>query len=580
VEHGKDYDVVIVGAGFAGAILAAELAELAPHCRVLVLEAGPDVGDAGPASAERAGRVRDFVTASVRTPDSPYRDHREAPRPAVVNDTYYDQKGPDHFLSNYERRVGGTSWHWLGTSLRMLPSDFRLQTLYWRGVDWPITYSDLEPWYCKAERELGVAGDGAAWDGFLGAYRSADYPMPPIWPTYLDGRFQEAVEGAEFDGLPLRVTPTPQARNSQAYGGRPACAGNTSCIPVCPIQAKYDATVHIQRARKSKNAVIQARSVAYQVTVDQHQLVKSVLYRDWHGENHEVTARVFVLAAHAIETPKLMLMSAGELIPNGLSNSSDQVGRNLMDHNVKLSYALAGEPVYPFRGPLSTSGVESLRDGPFRAARAAFRVEIGNDGWSWPTTSPFRDVSELTGAGLFGAALRDELEHRVTRQVRLASLVEVLPQAENRVLLSETKRDALGLPHPAIQYRVDDYTQAGFAAARNAHDLIFQRLRATEIHHDTFLPYFGAGHIMGTCRMGDDPHTSVVNRDLQSHDHRNLYIVGSSVFPTGATNNPTLTIAALAVRAAPVILRELRPRVTAPARPPHVPHRRHYPRTR
>jgi glucose dehydrogenase len=265
-----------------------------------------------------------------------------------------------------------------------VPNDFRLKSLYGQAVDWPLTYEELEPFYGRAEQEIGVAGDTA---DDLGAPRSGGYPMPPIPQTYLDKTFARALEGSEF-----QVRPTPQGRLSQDQSDRPACCGNSSCIPVCPVQAKYDATIHLDRATKA-GAVLFPETTAVLVEIGADRQVTGVRFKRRDGSEGRATGRVYVLAAHAIETPRLLLNSVSAEAPNGVANSSDQVGRNLMDHPTQLSWALAGSPVYPYRGPLSISGTESLRDGEFRAQRGAFRIEIGNDGWSWPTGAPMSGSS-------------------------------------------------------------------------------------------------------------------------------------------------------------------------------------------
>jgi glucose dehydrogenase len=231
-----------------------------------------------------------------------------------------------------------------------------------------------------------------------------------------------------------------------------------------------------------------------------------------------------------------------------VANSSGQVGRNLMDHPAQLSWALAPMPVWPYRGPLSTSGIENLRDGPFRKERPAFRIELGNDGWSWPKGAPTTTAADLARLGLCGSALDDALRSQASRHLRLTSLLEQLPEPDNRVTLAPSASDIYGVPLPRIAYRLGSYIQAGLAAARDAHADIFAALGATEFQHRDAAE--GAGHIMGTARMGSDPASSVVDRDLRSHDHPNLFILGSAVFPTSATANPTLTIAALSLRAA------------------------------
>jgi choline dehydrogenase-like flavoprotein len=218
-----------------------------------------------------------------------------------------------------------------------------------------------------------------------------------------------------------------------------------------------------------------------------------------------------------------------------------------MDHPTQLSWALANDAVWPYRGPLSTSGIENLRDGSFRKDRGAFRIEIGNDGWSWPTDAPISTAQDLAMQGQRGSPLNNALAYQSARHIRLASLVEQPPDPENRVTLDDGYYDIYGVPLPRIAYRLDDYTKAGFAASVRAHNEIFAKLGATQVNHSPDAE--GAGHIIGTVRMGGDPKTSVVDADLRSHDHPNLFMLGSGVFPTSATANPTLTIAALSLRA-------------------------------
>jgi choline dehydrogenase-like flavoprotein len=521
-------DVIVVGSGIAGAILAAKLA--ASGVKVAILEAG--------AKVDRSAAMQRFWDALVKVPECPYPPVPQAMHPISNDfDFWYRQAGPDKFKSTYIKVVGGTTWHWLGTCLRFLPNDFRLRTGYGQGVDWPISYDELEPYYGQAENEIGVAGDTSH---DLGAPRSQPYPMPPIPQTYLDTAFAKALAGMIYE-----VRSTPEGRNSVDREGRPACCGNASCIPICPVQAKYDATVHVDRAIAA-GAVLHDRTTAIFVEVASDRQVGAIRFKRWDGSEGRAVGRVFVIAAHAIEGPRLLLNSRSATTPNGAANSSDQVGRNLMDHPTQLSWALANDAVWPYRGPLATSGIENLRDGVFRKERGAFRIEIGNDGWSWPTGAPVSTARQLSLQGLRGEALNKALYDQTARHIRLASLVEQHPLPENRVTLDPDEKDIYGVPLPRIAYRLDDYTKAGLAAAARAHEEIFARLDASEMHHSQEAQ--GAGHIIGTARMGDAPATSVVDRNLRSHDHKNLFVLGSAVFPTSATANPTLTIAALSLR--------------------------------
>lgn len=532
-------DVLIVGAGVAGSLIAYELAQSGAH--VTVLESGPSV--------DRGEAVDLFRKAVAKVPESAYADVPYAPRPSTLDlRAYYVQDGPDTFAATYERRVGGTTWHWLGTALRLLPNDFKMQTAYGVGIDWPISYDDVAPWYDRAERELGVSGDEKADLG--GAPRSGPYPLPPIAQSYLDGRV-----GVAASKIGLNVAPTPQARNSQAYDDRPPCCGNASCIPVCPIGAKYDGAVHAQKAR-GKGVRILQQSIAYAVDVAPGGTIEAIRFKRPDGSKHRATAKLFVIAAHAIETPKLLLISRTSAVPNGVANSSGQMGRNLSDHPTQLSWALTKEPVYPYRGPLSTSGIEMLRDGAFRSKRSAFRIEIGNDGWSWPFGWPTDSAKALIDRGLSGAALQRALDERMQREIRFASLNEQLADSQNRIVPDWDSRDAIGIPRPRITYRLDRYALDGMDEAKRMHDRLFDALGVTERHHS---PSFqSAGHIMGTYRMGRDPKTSVADADCRSHDHANLYFAGSGLFPTFGTANPTLTIVALALRTADAIRTTLR----------------------
>ncbi len=314
-----DADVVIVGSGIAGALAAKGLAEAG--LSVLILEAGP--------RTTRGDNLARYQSAPVKVPESPYPNAPYARHPTTDDsDSYYVQAGPVPFRSTYVRLVGGTTWHWLGTMIRLVPDDFALKTRFGRGVDWPISYDDLEPWYSLAEHEIGIAGDSS---NDLGSPRSRGYPMPAIARSYLDKRVAELA----FDGTPYDLTPTPQARNATFFQDRPPCCGSASCIPICPVQAKYDATATLDRAEHAGARVLPDHVVDF-VEVGADGQVTAVRFKRPDRGTGMATAKVFVLAAHAIEGPKILLMSRGERTPNGAANRSDQVGRNLTDHPVQL----------------------------------------------------------------------------------------------------------------------------------------------------------------------------------------------------------------------------------------------------
>ncbi|WP_298769069.1 GMC family oxidoreductase [uncultured Shewanella sp.] len=530
-----DADVIIVGSGVAGSLTAYKLAQAG--LSVIILESGPYI-------TSREKHVEKYRSSLLKTPESAYFDNPMSPRPTSDNPNgYYIQAGRETFTSTYERVVGGSTWHWLGTALRLLPEDFKMYSKYQQAADWPLDYSELESFYSLAEHELKVSGN-SQYD--LGSPRKKDYFSSEIKQSYLDTVLHKSLLGRKIDGISLDVRATPQARASW-------CQGNASCIPICPIGAKYDATQHVDMATKLGVKVID-KAVVHRLDVDANQKVEAVRYLDWHGKEHKVFGRCYVLAANAIETPKILLMSKSKYTPNGVANSSDLVGRNLMDHPAYLSWALTKEPLYPFRGPLSTSGIETTRHGDFRTKRAAFRIEIGNDGWWWPTGAPNTDSIELINRNSYGTELKLDLKNRIQHQLRLTGLVEQLPNKNNRVTLSQGHLDKLGLPRPEISYQIGDYERLALVKVKQFHDYIFDTLGVSEVHHHE--GYVGSGHIMGTYKMGTDAQTSVVNADSRSHDHQNLFLLGSGVFPSVGAANPSLTIAALALFAVESILKD------------------------
>jgi choline dehydrogenase-like flavoprotein len=643
-------DVAIVGSGFAGSLIANELSK--KRIRVVILEAGPDV------QPNFNAYMDSFYKASSKVPESPYPpavldsgNHFINPgsvaagRPSSLtvggskkpgdtnpptwqdpNKAYLDQsKSTRPFKSTYERVAGGTG-HWMGLTPRLVPHDFCMKSKYftdpslkdWGFVDWPIGYETIRPFYQQAETELGVSAnvDDQRFPGIENMFPdSYEYPMPRIPPSLFDQRVSDSLAqldatDTQFLGMDrpvtsLAVRSLPAARNSQPYRNRRACSGNTNCIPICPIQAKYDPTITLNEATNN-GATLRHNTVASEILLENGR-VSGIKFLTYDQENGPPTgggvikAAVYVIAANGIETPRLLLMSKNNgQTPNGVANSSDMVGRNLMDHPQYLSWGLLPDPVFPYRGPLVTSAIGELCDGKFRSQRAAFRVSLGNEGWAAAVGGGARfggdpnvttldlingmnfsgaNTMDITGLGanklaLFGSALTNTLGNLLSRQFRIAFPIEQNPDPNNRVRLSDAV-DRLRLPRPEIHYDISDYTKQGFAAAYRLKVLIFKQLGVT---HDftkiTPVPpndpaafqmpgipevftYGGAGHVMGTYRMGIDPRTSVVDDWQCSHDHPNLYLVGSGTFPTVGTANPTLTLSALALRTVDNIVQRL-----------------------
>lgn len=527
---GRDTDVLVVGAGMAGNMVAHRLA--AQGLSVTILEAGPRISRWQIVEAFRNGTDKgDFM--------APYVASSHADQGTVTGD-YIVQRGAYPYQVQYIRAVGGTTWHWAAAAWRFLPADFELRSRYGVGRDWPIGYHALEAYYQQAEEELGVAGPSPE-DEDLGSPRRADYPMPALPLSYMDQQFARVLNANGF-----RVATEPVARNSRVYDGRPQCCGNNNCMPICPIAAQYSGNMHAIKAEAAGARLIpDATVVAVETDADGRE-VTGVRYLLPDGTERQITADTIVLAANGIEIPKLMLMSRSEILPNGLGNSSDMVGRNLMDHpGVGVSF-LWDRPVFPGRGPQEMSSVISLRDGPFRSQMAARKLHLGN-------TADLQGVTEaLIDRGLRGAELDAEIRRRVARKVSINCFLEQLPLPENRVVPSAEHLGALGVPKPEITYAIEDYVRTGAEAVLSDYRRIADLLGGTEV---TFNPRFaGNNHIMGTTIMGDDPRDSVVDGDCRSHDHPNLFIASSSVFASASTVNSSLTIAALALRIADEVL--------------------------
>ncbi len=646
------YDAVIIGAGVSGNLIAKQLG-LAGK-KVLILEAGLPVPDS------REDYMNNFYLALAKTPESPYPalagrtgsqqnpvgvlpDPSKLPTPRATvlaigkapdvsylvqaqpwNETHDPKLPPQNppadpngnirglqFSSTFERNGGGTSWHWLGTSLRELENDIRMYTKYDHAVDWPVTYDEMQPLWALAEKEIGVAASTAEQQPLevvgLVYPPGYQYPMQSIPMSTVDDAVSTGVAGLQVPGtLPdtpggsdptmynVFVTPTPQGRNSEPYDDRRVCAGNTNCIPICPIQAKWDPTVTLGKALDTGNVTVSYQSVAYNVEVDGNNATRIDYYvwsRDANGNltktSNSVTGKIYVLAAHAIENAKLLLMSNKW---QGIANSSDQVGRNLMDHPLYLSWALAPEQIYGYRGPLATSGIESLRDGEFRKYRASFRMEIGNEGWNFSKGDPYTTALDYiqgtnnTGTNdggpngapqrLAGVQLAEKLNSIFTRQFRIGCMFDQTPLAENRVTLDVTNGkannvDGLGLPRPKVEYGLDPYTMEGFRMAAYVCSQVYQKMGAKEFtttgvgsagdftYRGVNYHYYGAGHVVGTHRMGPEAGSSVVDANQRSHDVPNMWIVGSGSFPTVCTANPTLTLLALAFKSADSIIAAL-----------------------
>lgn len=531
-------DVVVVGSGVVGSLSAYRLAQAG--AKVVILEAGGEI--------KRGDAVHRWQQSTDKGANSPYPAAPHAPQPSDDDpDSWYVNVGPVAFNGAYVRSVGGTTWHWTGFADRLRPNDLQMKSKYGIGFDWPVTYEDLQPWYRDAENEWGVAGyreDADSW----GTPRTDAYPLPGVPATYLDEQVQKAI-----GKLDLNVGRFSHARNSIEHDGRPPCCGNNTCQPICPIQAKYDATVHVHKAVKA-GARLVTDAVVYDIVVDASQKVTAVRFKRPDNSEGEATAKVFIIGCHAIENPRLLLMSQRDTTPNGVANSSGTVGRYLTGQVNQNTFGLTPQPVYPYRGPQQTGGITQWRDGDFRSKFAGVGTSIMNDGWH-PFFGPGIWATTFAKQGLRGEALRNAVTDHTNREFRLNSSAEMLGSPDNRIDLDPDKKDALGLPRPRVSFSYDDWTKAGLDNALKVNKEIMEAIGATQVRHDD--PSVSQAIITSTARMGTDPKSSVVDPMGKTHDHPNLYVLGTSAHVSAPINPPTLTTAALTLRAAAQIKDEL-----------------------
>ena len=541
-------DVCIVGSGPAGSLVAYTLAERGYD--VVVLEAG-----------ERF----DFESRLERM--------ERSLRPAHYETSIWNMGGArDAFTSSGEafyplnqrrvKGVGGSTLHWGGRVARLPEKDFEMRSRYGLAADWPIDYSDLRPYYVEAERELGVAGDD---DNPFAASREEPYPMDAFPPSYSD-----RLLGAACDELGITVHSAPSARNAEPYDGRSPCVGYSTCSPVCPSGAKYSADVHVAKAETHGARIIDQATVQRLAHDDAGDRITAAVYRTPDGATHRQRADQFVVAGGGIETPRLLLLSASSAHPDGLANSSGAVGRYLME---AIYVGVVGELAVPTRqhriGFGTTESYEFYE--PDDVPPGSFKIEFGNTAGPTPVglaleqRSPLSDLQELASAPTdserlsalerdtkpiqWGDDLLRTIDENFGNHFNIVAEVEVLPHAENNVSLDTSETDPFGNPIPDVSWGyTTEYEEQTIDRAFEVIEQIVSNLPVDVEWAERFEYRGGASHPSGTTRMGTDPTESVVDPNLRTHDVRNLHVVGSSTFTTRGASQPTLTIAALALR--------------------------------
>lgn len=509
-RHSGPVDVCIVGAGAAGSTLAKTLAE--GGMSVVVLEAG-----------RWFDTQLDFVN-----------DELSMMGPLDWDDLRISDGADPLKLGriNTGRAIGGSTVHFTAVKLRLHPDDFRLRTLYGVGVDWPLSYDDLAPYYDYAEEFVGVSGPlEFPWGGRAGRYPQGLLPLQAADELFARG----------MDELGIRWCMAPHAILTGHKDGRKPCMQYGFCAYGCKSDAKGSALVTWVPHAVKAGAEFREECFATRIECDSAGRAARVVYlRD--GQEHAQSAATIIVSGYSIETPRLLLNSAGGLCPAGLANSSGMVGRNLMVHPASEVAARFEEPVDHFITP--PVGIMS-QDFYDHAAADIPRGYTINRYAHFPIDFALSYVAEN---GLWGRRLHEVMDS-YTHWGVIAAMNEQLPRADNRVRLAD-ELDQYGVPVARVTMSYDDWDRTLLATSRGKLTEICQAAGAVETlsckYHD---------HVLGTCRMGVDPAASVVDPWCRSHDVPNLFVCDGSVFPTAGAVNPSLTIEALALRTAAHILR-------------------------
>ncbi len=522
-------DFVIVGSGAAGGILAKELSTAG--FSVVVLEQGPRLTES------------QFDHDEFGTFMQSKNSNNPATQPQTFRATPTD-KAQKALTLIYGRLVGGSNAHFTANFWRLRPSDFNEASVLGGVrdtglVDWPISYEELEPYYTKAEWELGVSGEPGPFD----PPRSRPYPMPSL-PIKSSGVLLE--RGAR--ALGYHPQPTPLAINSQFYNGRPACLHCGFCLFfMCEYRSKSTSmTTMLPVAEATGRCEIRPGSYVARVETNREGRATGVAYFDARKRLQLQRARAVALCANGAETPRLLLNSAASRFPDGLANSSGVVGRYLMFNTYFGVNAQFEHPLNEFKSVQNSRMVLDFYD---TDAKRGFYGGGGIDARFGKYPITFALAGLPPGSPTWGEGFARGLAEQFPRSMFFGTHGTSLPLESNSITLDPALKDAWGLPCMRVTYKdhADDLKCAEFLAAR-ATD-IAQAAGALKTWVEPVQPQTQSVHLLGTCRMGNDPRTSVVDRYHRTHDVPNLFICDGSSMVTSSRGQPTETISALAFRA-------------------------------
>lgn len=546
-QPGAGADVVIVGSGAGGAAAAWALSR--SGLKVLVLESGPAFD---PLADYRLAQPRWEQDGFPAKPGSSFRttfDGLQALDPrhdtlATWNHNFGRAvtDGRRRALAyHHVRGVGGSTLHFTGEAHRLHPQAMRMRSRFGVAADWPLDYRELEPFYLQAEQALGVAGggpDGARW-------RSQPHPLPAHPHSHAS-----QLMGRACAQLGLGWQPNSLAVLSRPHEGRPGCNYCGQCNRGCPRGDKGSADVtFLAQARATGRCTVLPEAHVTRLDAGPGDRVARVSWIDRAGQTHSLEPRVLVLAAGAVHTPRLLLLSQGPRAEAGLANESGQVGRNLMETLSWVSSALHPERLGSHRG-LPSDGICWDLNAPDAipgvVGGCRFTLGMAEADLAGPINYARRVVPG------WGRAHRQGMKDSFGRVLSVASIGEFLPNDGSYVDLDPDVRDAFGQPVARLRSRLAEADiDRLLAMAARCRALLAAAGAGRPFEENGSWDTFSATHVFGTCRMGTTADRSVVDRDGRSHRWRNLYVADASVFPSsGGGEAPSLTIQALAIRSA------------------------------
>jgi choline dehydrogenase-like flavoprotein len=513
-------DVVIVGAGASAAALAWSLADT--RMNIVCLEQGDWMNpEQYPGLREdwELGQLGEFAFSP---------NVRGRPEDYPVNDA-----GSPIQISMFNA-VGGSTILYAAHFPRFHPSDFRVRTLDGVADDWPIDYWRLEPYYDVNARMMGVAG--LAGDP---AYPPKTVPLPPL----ALGRLGETIAGG-FNRLGWHWWPSDSAIASEEYDGRAPCINAGTCLLGCAQGAKASTDITYWPVAIRRGVTVRTRCRVREITVGANGMADGVIYYDAAGVEHALKAHVVVLACNGVGTPRLLLNSRSTHFPDGLANRSGLVGKNLMFHPYAMVSGIFDEPLESYKG---ATGCCIMSQEFYETDRTRGFVR----GYSFEIVRGFGPVTTALWGMASGRVVPGADHHRgygalFDRVASIAGICEDLPDPGNCVTLDPELVDGDGIPAPKITYRLSENSRAMLRHSVDRATDVLRAAGAVDVVVEAPLALAG-WHLMGTCRMGTDPATSVVNEWGRCHDVRNLFIVDGSIFVTAGAVNPTNTIQALAL---------------------------------